>query len=341
MLGFVQDTVHAPMAVSASLAVVLLLCGLAGLLLGGHGLVEGASALARRTGVSPLMIGLTIVAMGTSSPELALNLYAVSASPEGALLAWGNVIGSNMANIGLVLGVACLIRPLRVRGQVLWRDLPLLQLVTCVFIVLVLLPLGSGTVTTLTPLGGFVLLGMFVAILCLWIRTRKGSTPSGDINEAPEPEHRSLPAALALLLGGLVLLLGGAWATEFGAVDIARHLHISEAIIGLTIVAVATSLPELVTAIIAARRNQCHLAIGTVIGSNLFNLVLVMGASSLIHDIPMPRGGGSTLLAMAGFTMALLWVYTPQRKLGRTWGVVVLLSWIGALIWSAFASGGS
>ena len=341
MLGFVQDTVHAPLPVSAPLAVVLLLCGLAALLLGGHGLVEGASALARRTGVSTLMIGLTIVAMGTSAPELALNLYAVAASPAGALLAWGNVIGSNMANIGLVLGVACLIRPLTVRGQVLWRDLPMLQVVTLVFIVLVLLPLDSTSVHTLTRPGGFVLFGMFIVILGIWIRTGRRVSPAVEVDCNPPQDSRSVGSSIALLLGGLLLLLGGAWATEFGAVDIARHLQISEAIIGLTIVAVATSLPEVVTAIIAARRNQCDLAIGTVIGSNVFNLVLVMGASSLIHDIAMPPGGSIALVAMAVFTVALLWVYTPRRKLGRAWGMAVLIAWVAALIWSGIVSGGN
>lgn len=338
MLSLLQDTVATPVPVGIPLASVLLLGGLAALLLGGHALVDGAAALARRLGVSPLMVGLTIVAFGTSAPELALNVIAVAASPEGAELAWGNVVGSNMANIALVLGLACLLMPLRIQGQALHRDLPLLQGVTVVFIVLLLVTPHVGEHLGLSRIDGGVLLAGFVAVAAVWYisgQRQKDGPLAREATAALHESPKSIQASIGLIIGGLVLLLGGAWAGESGAVDIARHFGVPEVIIGLTIVAVGTSLPEVATAIIAARRNETDLAVGTVIGSNLFNLVLVMGVSALIRPIPMPPGGMISLAAMLAFTVSLLVVYAPGRRLSRAWGATMLIAWVGVITWIA------
>jgi cation:H+ antiporter len=332
MLSLVQDTLATPVPVNAPLAVALLLCGLAALLFGGHSLVTGASSLARRVGISPLMIGLTVVAFGTSSPELALNMVAVTDSPE---LAWGNIVGSNMANVGLVLGLACLISPLMVRGAALHRDLPLVLGATALFTALVFLPSAAEQIAGLDRRDGIVLLAGFLIVLALWYRAGRRDMNDPLVTEGQRADTgRSTAASVSLLVGGLLLLLGGAWAAERGAVDIARHIGLSEAVIGLTIVAVATSLPEVATALIAVRKNENDIAVGTVLGSNLFNIVLIMGLSATVHDIPMPSGGGVALGAMCLFTLALVWLYRPKRMLGRGWGAMVLASWVAIMVWS-------
>ena len=335
MLSLVQDTLATPVPVNAPLAVALLLCGLVALLFGGHGLVTGASSLARRGGISPLMIGLTVVAFGTSSPELALNMVAVTESPAGAPLAWGNIVGSNMANVGLVLGLACLIRPLMVRDAALHRDLPLVLGATALFTALVFLPSAAEQVAGLDRRDGIVLLAGFLIVLALWYRAGRRDMNDPLVTEGQRADTgRSTAASVSLLVGGLLLLLGGAWAAERGAVDIARHVGLSEAVIGLTIVAVATSLPEVATALIAVRKNENDIAVGTVLGSNLFNIVLIMGLSATVIDIPMPSGGGVALGAMCLFTLALVWLYRPKRTLGRGWGAMVLIAWVAIMVWS-------
>ncbi len=341
MLNLLQDTVATHVPVGIPLAIALLLGGLVALLAGGHALVEGAAALARRLGVSPLMIGLTIVAFGTSAPELALNVIAVAGSPEGAALAWGNVVGSNMANIALVLGLACLLKPLRVKGKALRRDIPLLQVVTIGFIVLLLVTPHVSGHQGLSRIDGGLLLAGFIAVTVVWYvsgrRAKDGPLVHEITDHLPEAQQ-SLLVSISLVVGGLVFLLCGAWAGKTGAVDLATHLGVPEVIIGLTIVAVGTSLPEVATAIIATRRDETDLAVGTVIGSNLFNLVLVMGASALIRPIPLPPGGIFSLGAMFAFTLSLLVVYTPRRRLGRAWGMTMLIAWVGVISWLAFGT---
>jgi len=338
MLSLVQDTLATPVPVNAPLAVALLLCGLAALLFGGHGLVTGASSLARKAGISPLMIGLTIVAFGTSAPELALNMVAVAESPAGAQLAWGNIVGSNMANIGLVLGLACLISPLMVRGAALRRDLPLVLGATTLFTALVFFHPDMNSGPGLGRFAGIVLLMGFLIVLALWFRAGRCDMNDPLVTEGQRADTgRSTAASAALLIGGLLLLLGGAWAAERGAVDIARQIGLSEAVIGLTIVAVGTSLPEVATALIAIRNNENDIAVGTVLGSNLFNIVLIMGLSVSVREIPMPPGGWVAIGAMCLFTLALVWLYRPKRTLGRGWGAMVLAGWVAVMVWSVLS----
>jgi cation:H+ antiporter len=182
----------------------------------------------------------------------------------------------------------------------------------------------------LTQTDGLILLFGFIVVAAVWfISGRKqhdgplATEAAAELQDIPKP----LLLSLGLLIAGLVLLLGGAWAAESGAVDIARHLGVPEVVIGLTIVAIGTSLPEVSTAVIATKRNETDLAVGTVIGSNLFNLVLVMGVSVLIRDIPLPIDGLMPLIVMLVFTLALLVVYAPGRKLSRLWGVTMLVAW--------------
>jgi cation:H+ antiporter len=254
---------------------LLLLIGLALLLGGGDALVRGASALAHRVGISPLVVGLTVVSFGTSAPELAVNLTA--AWRGSGELSFGNVIGSNLANIGLIVGLTALLRPFDVQSIVVRRELPMMLLATAVVFVFALGPVLAG----------------------------------------------------ALATAGLVALVMGAHFTVEGAVGIARDAGISEAVIGLTVIAIGTSLPELAASLVAVWRGQAEIAIGNVVGSNIFNLLLVMGATATLRPIPLPAGGVADL-AVLSLLSVLLWVVcaTRKRRIIRDEGALLLTLYV-------------
>ncbi|UCD75765.1 MAG: calcium/sodium antiporter, partial [Phycisphaerales bacterium] len=272
-----------------------LIIGIALLLLGGQWLVEGSVRIARRMGVSTLLIGLTVVAFGTSSPELAFNITAaINGNGE---LSFGNVVGSNIANIALVLGVAALIGPLVVHGRVVKKELPLLILVSVAMLFLGLLtftriPAAGGGLHGYTLLDGVILLGLFGLFTWLWYDMGKQDRSDPLTREAAEElaseAAGSLFAAILLFVIGLAGLVAGGKLAEVGATGVAQWLGLSNALIGLTIVAVATSLPELVTSVIACRKGHNDLAVGNIVGSNLFNILLVLGATCLFGDVPVP-----------------------------------------------------
>ncbi len=258
--------------------------------------VVGASGLARGLGVTPLLIGLTIVAFGTSAPEVFVAVFAALQGNPG--LAIGNAIGSNIANIGLVLGASALIAPLLVRSAILRREFPVLLLVTLLGFALILD--GSlGRIDGLILVAGLVLLIAWLALSAM--RGQMKPDDLGvDLAEAV-PAPMPMPRALGLLTLGLVLLLVSSQVLVWGAVEIAGALGVSDLIIGLTIVAIGTSLPELATSVVAAWKGETELAIGNIIGSNLFNLLAVLAVPGLlapgllentvlIRDYPMMLG---------------------------------------------------
>lgn len=245
--------------------VVLFGAGLALLVVGAEALVRGAAGLASRCGVSQLVVGLTVVAMGTSAPETAVSVTAAAAGR--AELALGNVLGSNIANILLVLGLAALIRPLTVAGPVVGRDVPLMIAVTCLFLALA----ADGR---LSRLDGVALLAGLVVYTVYLLRSRDAGTAGAAVGTQP----------LALQVGEVVLglallLLGAIWLVR-SAVAMAQSLGVPELVIGLTVVAVGTSAPEIATSIVAAMRGHRDLAIGNVVGSNIVNVLGVLGASA-------------------------------------------------------------
>ena len=322
----------------------LVTIGLAALLFGGHLLVTGAAGIAKRLGVSGLLIGLTVVAFGTSAPELALNVTAAASSPAGVELAFGNVVGSNMANIGLVLGLACLVSPIIIRGQVLRQDLPLLIGAEMVMIAMAWMTPG------IDRLGGIILLVGMIGVSILWFRNAQAHADDALTIEAEslaiqEPTLKWW-MAVSLVLSGLALLLSGAKAAEIGAVAVAQYAGVGEVVIGLTIVAIATSLPEVATAVIAVRKHESDLAVGAVVGSNLFNILLVLACTALVRPIPLPEGHSDwTLIIMLALTLALY--LGPSRRqtsrnghsefesqLGRAWGGSVLTIWVLVMIWT-------
>lgn len=290
--------------------------------------VLGAAGLARTLGVTPLLIGLTVVAFGTSAPEI---IISVLASLQGTpALAVGNAIGSNIANIGLVLGVAALIAPLTVASTILRRELPILLVVT----VLGLLLLADGT---LGVRDGLVLLAGLL-ILTVWL-VWQGMAQNDEINPLATEVEESLPPGLTLpraifwLLLGLILLLLSSRMLVWGAVEVAQALGVSELVIGLTIVAIGTSLPELAASVAAALKGENDLAIGNIVGSNLFNLLAVLAIPGilapaavenavLLRDYPLMLG-----LTVLLFILAL----TRGRKDGQ------IRRWQGALLLSLFA----
>ena len=315
--------------------------GIVLLLGGGELLVRGAVAMAERLGVSPLLIGLTVVAFGTSAPELALNLAAAVNGNSG--LSFGNIIGSNIANIGLILGVAAMIQPMRVHASVIRRELPLMLVVTLVAATLALWPrpetwmsAGAG----LSRLDGGILVGLFaVFLIYTTLAARRQRGPKSDVLFVQEvvefgegSRRRPLSIAVALFLGGLVMLVVGGKLSEMGATGIARALGWSDEVIGLTVVAVATSLPELATSIIAARKGHADIAVGNVVGSNIFNVTLVLGVTACVHPVALPARGIESLFMMVLLSVLLIPMSrTHGRMLSRFEGFILLVLYGGAM----------
>ncbi|MFC7704867.1 calcium/sodium antiporter [Plastorhodobacter daqingensis] len=293
---------------------LLLLVGLTGLFLGGEALVRGAVAFARRLAIPPLLIGLTVVGFGTSTPEL---LVSVDAALRGAPdIALGNVIGSNIGNILLIVGLTALVWPIRAAGGTLARDATVMMIAA-----VALVPLfWMGEVGR--PAGAALVLGL-VIYLVLAYRQARNTAHDEDLAPA-QPLWQS---ALWLGAGLLALMLGARFLID-GAVSIARTLGLSEAFIGLTIVAVGTSLPELATSLVAALRRQSAIAIGNIVGSNIFNVLGILGATALIAPIPVGARFLTldlpVMIAASALLMALL---LARPQIGRGTGAALLLAY--------------
>lgn len=329
----------------------LLGVGLALLLAGGEALVRGATALAKALGVAPVLIGLTVVAFGTSTPELVVNAAAALRGETG--VAFGNVVGSNIANIGLILGLSALVAPLMIHRSLARRDIPLAAASAVLALVLALVTLVPPGLSigervpgpSLAPPGfgrgeGIILLAGFLFFLLLSLRgARRRTGPGGRGDVAPGPSSAGAGATggpgsptdlrpLGLVLAGLTGLILGAEMTVRAAVEIADVFGVPQAVIGLSVVAVGTSLPELATSVTAARRGAGDLAVGNVVGSNLYNLLFVWGISVLVAPGPLPSGGLVDLGVMVGFSLLLLIAAQGPRPLGRVWGGGLLLAYV-------------
>ena len=282
------------------LSLILLILGFALLVWGADKFVAGASALARRLGVSPLLVGLTIVAFGTSAPELAVSL---TAAIQGANeIAVGNVVGSNIFNLLMVAGLSAVVCPLVMDRTLMHRDWPYSLLAALVLCAMITPDL------TISRLEGVILLTLFALTLFFQIRT--AIRGRGTLNsEEEEVMLRPFTIALYIVLGLACIIAGGQFAVN-GATGIARMFSLSETLIGLTIVAIGTSLPELVTSLVAARRGQNEIAMGNVIGSNIFNILLILGLSSVITPIPVLSTSIIDSLVLIGITILF---YLPAR----------------------------
>jgi cation:H+ antiporter len=306
---------------------VQLVVGLACLYFGAEWLVGGAAGLARSFGIKQLIIGLTVVAYGTSSPELVVGISA-GLRDEGAI-ALGNVIGSNIANLGLILAICALIRAPRVDRQIVMREVPVLLVVTAA----VPLVLIDGRVSTIESIG---LLAFAIGYSAAMILTsRRGSAAAADAvaEDAAEatgidrPRSRKRMAGLTVL--GLSLLIGGGHLLVTGASGIAKVAGLSDQMVGLTIVAIGTSLPELATSVIAALRGHGDIAVGNVVGSNIFNVALILGASGLAGAIETPISELVVeLIALGGMTLLAAIAMATRRTVGRVEAIVMLLGYV-------------
>ncbi len=328
-----------------------LLAGVVLLLIGGNQLVLGAAALAARMGVAPLVIGLTVVAFGTSAPELALNVAAAGAGHTD--LSYGNIVGSNIANIGLILGLSALIRPMAVQSSLVKRELPIMLASAAGLALLTKLPPhikgagggAEGSVAGLTGFDGGLLLLGFVLFLVLCLRTaRSGSGVATALAQEAEevaecaPHRPAWRLVLALVIGLILLVVGGKL-SEVGAVGIAERMGLSETLIGLTIVALATSLPELATSVIAATKGETDIAVGNVVGSNIFNTLLIMGVTPMVAPVPLPEGAAVSLIVMIGLSVLLFPMsVTANRHVSRVEGMTLLALYFSAMayeVWRA------
>ena len=300
---------------------------------GADRLVAGASALARNLGVSPLIIGLTIIAFGTSAPELVVSGVAASRGNPG--LAVGNAIGSNIANIGLVLGLTALVYPLRVESETLRREYPLLTLIMVGSFIMAADLLFSRT-------EGYLLLTGLVALVIWMIRyaLRKGpDDPLAAEFAAEIPRNMATGKAVLWLLIGLVILPVSSKFLVDGALYIARSLEVSEAVIGLTIMALGTSLPELAAALTSALRHEDDLAIGNVIGSNMFNILGVLGVAAVIHpvevDLLMLKQDFPVMFLFTVLLFFMAYGITGPGRISRKSAVLLLTLYLAyeALVW--------
>ncbi|NRA34808.1 MAG: calcium/sodium antiporter [Polyangiaceae bacterium] len=314
----------------------LLRLALGGVMLyfGAEWLVRGAAGVAKSFGVAPLVVGLTVVSYGTSAPELAVSVTA-TLDFKGAI-ALGNVVGSNIANIGLILGLVALIAPPKVDGGLIQRELPLLLLAS-VALPLMLIDGQLGRIDG--PL-------LFCCAIVFTVATfRRVAHPSdASHSESPPAEEEKEEALgrtplMALLAVGLVVLTGGGYFFVDGAANIAESLGVSHRVIGLTVVAFGTSVPELAASLVAALRGHSDIAVGNVIGSNLFNILLILGITPMVRPLP----GSLSVLSfdigvMLLFTVATMVSMRKSRRIGRPEGALYLigyLSFIGALAYSS------
>ncbi|MDO4264017.1 MAG: calcium/sodium antiporter [Deinococcus sp.] len=312
---------------------VLVVLGIALLYLGGERLVDNASALARSFGLSPYVVGLTVVAFGTSTPELAATLSSSLAGT--ADMALGNVVGSNIANIGLILGLTAVIYPLASRRSTVTRELPLMLAVS-----LLLWPVVQGGISRAE---GALLFGLLVAYVLWQLRQGRGpqeeagATPSAALPE-PANDAPAVPRGRALIGAalGVALLVAGAQALVTGATAIAQGFGISERVIGLTMLALGTSLPELASSLIAAARRETDMILGGIIGSNVFNILAILGLTALVRPLPVDVAAAqSDIAVMLIFSAALLALMWRHARLGKLGGALLMAGY-AAYIWTLF-----
>lgn len=306
--------------------ILLVVAGLALLIWGADRFVHGAAAGARNLGVTPLLVGLTVVALATSAPEILVSVVAALDGEPG--LAIGNAIGSNIVNVGLVLGMTAMIRPIKLESATLRREMPALLAVS-------LLTVSLFLDTFLSRIDGFVMLTGLVIVMVWLARLGMRSAANDPIKidyEAEIPSDVSMTMAIVWLTVGLAILLVGAKILVNGAVGIAEELGVSEVVIGVTIVAFGTSLPELAVSLASALKGEYGLAIGNIVGSNIFNLLAVVGVAAAIQPAALaPSVLSLHIFVMVAFTLvlfAMTYDYDGKGQLSRLEGVALLAAYI-------------
>ncbi len=306
-------------------SVTLLILSLFALYIGAGWLVKGSTELALKARISNLVIGLTIVAFGTSAPELVVSLNA-SLSGQGDI-AVGNIIGSNIFNIAVILGISAAIHPLQAKRQLTRLDIPILIVATVVFTLL----FWNGTLNRLE--GCLFLAGIIIYTVFSLYYSRKHEKKieeqTGELEKQPEPWYKDV----LYIGGGLVILIFASNLLVNNAVSIAQELGVSEAVIGLTIVAAGTSLPELATSVVSALKKNPDIAIGNIVGSNLFNILAIAGTSSVVNPIVAKNVNYVDLLVMLGLSLLLLPLAKSGQKISRTEGWALIVMYLCYLAW--------
>lgn len=314
------------------LNIIFLLAGLALILLGANILTDGSASVAKRFNISDLVIGLTIVAFGTSAPELVISV--LSSLKGSAEMAIGNVVGSNIFNILMIIGCTALVMPMKVGDGTMSKEIPLVilsSLVLTAFANDVLLDGGAANV--ISRIDGLVLLGFFL----IFMRYTFAIARNGGESQEESQEIKLMPVwkSAVFILGGLAGLIGGGQLFVEGASGVARSLGVSESIIGLTLVAGGTSLPELATSVTAALKKNPGIAIGNVIGSNLFNIFFVLGCSASIAPLPMGNINNMDMAVLVGSSV-LFWLvgwFFRKRTITRPEGALLILCYVAYTTW--------
>lgn len=309
---------------------ILLIIGFVFLIKGADFLVKGASSMARRFNISDLAIGLTVVAFGTSAPELFVNIVAgVKGTTDIAI---GNILGSNIANVFLILGISAVIYPLAVSKGTVWKEIPfsLLAAVVLAFLVNDQL-IDNQNHSVLLRSDGLILLSFFV--IFLYYSTTIAFEIKGVGDHVPATAHGTMKSMGMVTAGLIGLIIGGDWIVN-GAVHMALKLGLSQSTVGLTVVAVGTSLPELATSAVAAYRKNVDIAVGNVVGSNIFNIFFVLGISSIIHPLPFTSANNIDLgMVILASLMLFIFMFTgKKRSLDRWEGVVCICIYVSYII---------
>ena len=307
--------------------IAILIVGLVLLYFGAEGLVRGSSSLALRLGVGPLLVGLTVVAFGTSTPELVVSLKAAYLGQGD--ISVGNVVGSNICNIGLILGFSALIIPIKVASQIVRVDTPIMIGVTA----LALFCLHDGSLSRFEGIVLFVLLVVYVLFSIRLAKQQATDPLAGEFSEEIKVSKKGIWQDIAFIVAGLVMLVFGARFLVEAAIDIAKAFGLSEAVIGLTIVAVGTSLPEFATSLVAALKKEADIAVGNVVGSNIFNILGILGISAAVTPLSSSGITNIDLGVMAAFAV-VLWIFSRTGfRITRPEGLFMLVAYAGYVAW--------
>ncbi len=308
------------------------------LLKGADFLVDGSSSISKKLGIAPLIIGLTVVSFGTSAPELLINIIS---SPISNDIPIGNIIGSNITNILLILGIAAMLRPLTLHKSTVWREIPFSLVAIILLAVIVNDALIVGGISEIDRIDGVILLiffGLFLYYVSILIRVGRGTLKDvvlgiigeGEQMEEVEVKERPYKTSFAFVLLGIAgLVIGGEWVVN-NSIIFAKSFGLSEALIGLTILAIGSSLPELITSVVAALKKQSDIAIGNIVGSNIFNVLWILGISSLIRPLTFSTALNIDLF-VAIFSTVLLFIFMfvgRKQGLDRKEGLVFVLLYV-------------
>jgi cation:H+ antiporter len=313
---------------------IFLIIGFIFLIKGADFLVNGGSSIGKRLNISDLVIGLTVVAFGTSLPELFVNIFASIRGDTD--IAIGNVLGSNIANICLILGLSAVIFPLAVGKGTVWKEIPLSLLAALLLGIMANDHLIDKSDTSmLTRIDGLVFLAFFIIFLYYSFGIAKQI--DGIDKHLPQKECGLFKSSLMIVIGLAGLSMGGNWIVK-AAVQIASRLGVSQSLIGLTIVAVGTSLPELATSVVAAYKKNAEIAVGNVIGSNIFNIFFVLGLSSIIKPLPFNLGDNMDIgMVILASLLLFLWMFTGRKRCLDRWeGIVFLILYGGYITFLVF-----